>query len=730
MKTIKKNAIFLFSFQFVLLFLSGVVGVFVASYWEDNNERMLLQMRVATMACLFDGDQISQLSASDADYKNPVFIKYRILLQKIRKDNTDSRFVYLMGKDKRGKLVFLIDAEHENSKDYSPPGQVYDEATEGNFRIFRDGKSFVEGHQDRWGKWISGYAPILGSDGRVVAIIGMDIDTNRWNWQVLFVQILPIFFTFVLFFIMTNIFVYFFQSKKYLSKIEKIDSEKNLVEDKFRLIVDSTDDFCYLYDSNNQFTEINRSFCEAMELDREQIIGKNWRQLGFMQEQIDEWTHLHSRVFVEKKTIESQSKLKMPDGNFHSYEVSLSPITNKGEVIGIAGISHDVTEKERIYEQLKQSQKMEAIGQLAAGVAHDFNNILTGIIGYAELIGFDYPVGSSGNKKVQAIINAGKRAADIVRKLLLFAREDSEKRVIMNPITVIKDVITLIKTTVKDQIYISESYLIEEIYINSSPTIIHQILSNLCVNGIHAIQDTGRTEQGKIDVFVDKIEINEDNFSLFNLNFGKYLSLEVRDNGIGMDNTLKERIFEPFFTTKDQGRGTGLGLAVIYGLVASSGGKIIVDSQLGIGTTFKVLIPEEKKQGLSTGEIEENVKGIEKILLVDDEKSITDIFDIILSDYGYSVVVFNYPREALKIIAEGERFDIVVTDITMPVISGIELTKEIKKIVDMPIIMCSGHGEHEVSEKTRKEYGIIKILAKPIQAKELAREIRKYFDKK
>ncbi|MCZ6872220.1 MAG: PAS domain S-box protein [bacterium] len=396
--------------------------------------------------------------------------------------------------------------------------------------------------------------------------------------------------------------------------------------------------------------------------------------------------------------------------------------------IGLVCVFRDITERKRLAEQLRQAQKMEAIGTLAGGIAHDFNNILSAIIGYTELAIYDIPQASPLQDTMQEVLTAGNRAKDLVQQILTFSHRHEHEH---NPIhlhLIVNEALKLLRASLPTTIDI-QSYIRKDIgQVLADPTQIHQVLMNLCTNAGHAMQDRG----GLLEIRLDPVDIDSnDIFTTHHstLQPGPHICLKVCDTGHGMSSEVLERIFEPFFTTKEIGQGTGMGLAVVHGIVTSHNGAITVQSSPGQGTTVKIYLPCIKEIGASVELSREPIPhGKECILFVDDEVVLTRLGHAMLERLGYNVVTRASSIEALATFrASPQRFDLVITDQTMPQMTGEQLTKELRQIrPDMPIILCTGFS-HTMNADKAQTLEIDGFLMKPLLIDHLGREIRRVF---
>ena len=406
----------------------------------------------------------------------------------------------------------------------------------------------------------------------------------------------------------------------------------------------------------------------------------------------------------------------------HGYPV----FDSKGCFTGVIEVSRDITEQKKIDERIQQAQKMEAIGTLAGGIAHDFNNILSAIIGYTELSIDCVEQGTLIQKNLYQILTAGNRAADLVNQILAFSRQNEHELIPIRIKLIAKEVLKLLRASLPVMVKVRPNIQSDSI-VFADPTHIHQILMNLCTNAGQAMEENG----GTLEVTLVDVEIDEDFASMHpEIIPGAYIKLSVSDTGCGIPHDLMSRIFDPFFTTKAPGKGTGIGLSAVHGIVKKYGGLITVYSEPKKCTTFNVFLPVIESTEKEKINIEEPLQmGNEHILFVDDEKPLADMGSQILESQGYAVTVRTSSIEALELFkAQPERFDLIITDMNMPNMTGTELAREIIDIrPDMPVILCTGDSAMLDDEKAR-EMGIRAFIIKPILQRELAKIIREVLD--
>jgi len=402
--------------------------------------------------------------------------------------------------------------------------------------------------------------------------------------------------------------------------------------------------------------------------------------------------------------------------------------------IGLIGISRNITElknvqleKEKLQDQLRQAHKMEAVGTIAGGIAHDFNNILGIIIGNLELALDDIPSWNPAFKNMEQIKIASFRARDVVKQLLSFSRKEeySQETIAINDI--IKESMSLLRASTPTTIEINTNLIKNNEMIMADATQIHQVLINLCTNAVHSMEEKG----GILSVEVSKVHLTDDTtFDLGELSKGDYAQITVQDTGTGIDSEIQKKMFDPYYTSKEIGKGTGMGLAVVQGIILNHGGAISVDSEIQKGTSIKVLFPiRDQQDTIKQMASEELPKGHEKILLIDDEHSLVILGKQMIERLGYTVETYTDPEKALDVFTSNpSRFDLIITDMTMPQLTGVDLAKEILMVQpEIPIILCTGSSD-KIDNKQILNIGIKKFLEKPINKQKFATIIRETLD--
>ena len=497
-------------------------------------------------------------------------------------------------------------------------------------------------------------------------------------------------------------------------------------EEKFRLAFLSSPDSIILNRARDgTYLEINEGFTKVMGYSREEAIGKSSFDLNIWNDPKDR-DRLVSGLKKEGVVENMEAVFQGKSGQLKTGLMS-ARILKIGNEDVILSITRDITDALRMEAKLQQSQKMEAIGTLAGGIAHDFNNILSPIVGHTELLLDDFPDAGSTRDSLNAIYSGAFRARDLVQQILAFSRQEKNELKLMKMQPIIKEALKLIRSTIPTTISITQNLQSDCGPVIADPTQIHQIVMNLATNAYHAMAENG----GELKVILKEIELGEYDLINPDMSPGLYACLSFADTGMGMRKDVMNRIFEPFFTTKEKGKGTGMGLSVVHGIITGMSGAIQVYSEPGKGTEFRVYLPvvgnASEKQEPKTDEPLPG--GCERLLLVDDEEGIIVVEKQVLERLGYQVTSRTSSIEALEAFrANPNKFDLVITDMSMPKMPGDKLANELIKIrPDIPVLLCTGFSETMTDEKM-KSLGLKGVLMKPMMMKDLAQKIREVLD--
>ena len=417
------------------------------------------------------------------------------------------------------------------------------------------------------------------------------------------------------------------------------------------------------------------------------------------------------------------------NGEVFTAEILLSRLELRRGRVLLQAVLRDISRRKKMEEQLRSAQKLEAMGTLAGGIAHDFNNVLGIIIGYAELVEGSVGTGSVERTYLDEILKASNRAKDVIKQILMVSRSGGEmERRFLDIRPLVLETLKFLRASLPSTIEIRQQIDCQDGTVLIHPVQVHQIVTNLCANAAHAMEEGGGVIRiGLADVAFDSATV----LPLEDLEPGAYVRLTVSDTGHGMNRETMDRIFDPYFTTKEVGKGSGLGLSVVRGIVRRLRGAIAVYSEVGRGSTFLVYLP---RQDGPAGTIVEDrrpvVGGSERILFVDDEAALVDIWKNLLEKLGYRVAAVTNPLGAIALFqARPEEFDLVITDFTMPRMTGIELAREVGRVrPGIPVILCTGLSGR-ISGPSLTEPNIRAVLMKPLNMREVAETIRSVLDR-
>ncbi len=508
-------------------------------------------------------------------------------------------------------------------------------------------------------------------------------------------------------------------------------------EGRLRQVIDLVPHFIFAKDRKGRYILVNQAVAEAYGTSVEELIGKTDADFNPNKDEVEHFLRDDLQVIDSGRPKDiPEEKLTDSKGNIRIVHTTKIPFTlSMTKDDAVLGVSIDITKNKQAEEerrnmeaQLQQAHKMESIGTLAGGIAHDFNNILEIIIGNTELALDDVQEWNTAKLNLKEIRIASLRAKDVVHQLLSFARKTRLEKKPTNIVPIVKESLKLLRSSIPTNIEIRKNIPTDVDTILADPTQINQVLINLCTNAGHAM-----TDGGIIEVILKNVEFGETATAQYpDLNPGRYVNLTVSDTGHGVSKEEIDRVFDPYFTTKEVGKGTGMGLAVVHGIVKEHNGMITLESKPGKGTTFSIFFPAVEKDAVIESEPTEKLPtGNEKILFIDDEPSIVNMARQMLERLGYEVDTKMSSIEALELFRSNpNQFDLIITDMTMPLMTGDKLVIEILNIrPDIPIILCTGFSE-KIDEKKAKAIGAADYIEKPLHKHDFAFRVRKVLDRK
>lgn len=492
-------------------------------------------------------------------------------------------------------------------------------------------------------------------------------------------------------------------------------------ESRYRSILESMGDSIHVVDADLKIVLVNktlRDWCRGLGVGPVHSNIHIKKAFPFLSERIiQEYNH----VFESGETFVSEETTRLADKEVAT-ETRKIPIIRGSKVTNVITVLRDVTDRKQLEEQLRQAQKMEAVGILAGGVAHDFNNILTGITGYAELALKGTDSGSQANRQLKEILDLSDRAGELTKQLLAFSRQQKLSPVIVSTNRLVEGTLRMLRRLIGEDVALSYELCAGSDLIEADTGQLEQVLMNLAVNARDAMP-----KGGHLTISTEEITIDLEQASGLDITPGPHVLINVADNGSGIDKTTCQRIFEPFFTTKEVGKGTGLGLSTVWGIIRQHGGHIAVESKPGRGTSFRIYLPR------ATGERDERVparkalapNGSEGILLVEDEEQLGTLIEEVLQNQGYRVFGTHSPQDAGEILKyHDEEIDLLLTDVIMPKESGPELFARLREeSPKLKVLYMSGYPDRALAQSELLRPGIA-FLQKPFGPHELGLKVR------
>ncbi len=538
-------------------------------------------------------------------------------------------------------------------------------------------------------RWIlTTKVPIIGPDGQVAGLIGVSRDIT-----------------------------------------ERKHAEQALARERalLRSLIDAIPDLIFYKNAAGTYLGCNAAFERYCGRREDELVGRSDYDV-LPRELADFYRAKDRQVLADGQSRRDEEWLNYPDGSQVLVETVQTPFqTPDGDLTGLIGMCRDITERKRLEEQLRQSQKMEAIGQLAGGVAHDFNNLLTAILGNVSLLLSNRSPDDPDHELLAATEQAAQRATDLTRQLLGFSRQTLLRLEAVNLNASIQEVVTILRRTIDPRIVLEPRPAEGLWLVQADASQISQVLMNLCINARDAMPDGGRLTLETANVRLDEPLVR----TKLEARAGEFVRLRVRDSGHGIPEAVRARIFEPFFTTKEPGKGTGLGLAMVYGIVQQHQGWIDCISAVGQGTHFDIYIPRihgENARPNTPTTAPPARRGSETVLLVDDEAVIRNVGRAILQRQGYQVILAEDGLEAVEIYRrERGRIDLVILDLTMPRLSGLDTLRQLVQLdPGAAVLLSSGYSAEQLPEVGKE--GVLGFVNKPYRPQDLTEAVRSALD--
>ena len=509
-------------------------------------------------------------------------------------------------------------------------------------------------------------------------------------------------------------------------------------ETKFRELFENAGDLFWAIDLEGRFTTVNRAMGELLGWPAEALVGRHWEEIIPEPDQRD-IVRAAMRGKLEEGLPDSQYEVRLQrrDGSFVAVEVGSRLVLRDGRPTAIHGIGRDISERRRLEEQLRQAVKMEAVGRLAASIAHEFNHLIAAIRGYGERVLGRLRPGDPMRSEVSEILRAGEQSAELTRELLAFGRQQPARPSKLDLNELVHQRLPTLRRVVSEDVVVVDLTEARVGKVHADPNLVEQILVNLLVNARDAMPEGGRIEVSTAIADVEEIRRR----GIDDVPHAAYVRLSIRDTGHGIDPGAMARIFEPFFTTRERGRGTGLGLSTVYGIVKQCEGYIFADSHPGQGAFFHVFLPQVEPPGArrpASGELRPApapaagaapVPSQEQVLLVEDEDLIRNLAEQILVDRGYRVLAAANASEALDLVGRlGRGIDLLLTDIVMPGLSGLDLAQRLRRRQpDLRVLFMSGYSDSPLLRAGLAREGSA-FLQKPFSADALERRVRELLD--
>lgn len=667
---------------------------------------------------------IPALKGKLTDLNSEDYLRFKEKLSRIKRLSSEYRFIYLMKVGADDKVVFLVDSEPQESADCSLPGQAWDDAPRCVLDSFGDGEYKIVGpYTDRRGTWLSCFVPVkVPETGETVAILGIDMSAVKWDSIIYRNRLVPIIVTILFMTVAVSIFLYHYRMLIFSLMISGSEKALNKSRERFKDLAEQTREMIWEVNSEGLYTYVSSGAEIILGYKPEEMVGRMHFYDLHPKEERENIKKTELEFFYRKDVFKNflTGAISKNGKRILISRNGVPVLEADGNLLGYMGSDLDITESFRKEEMLRHSQKMEALGQLAGGISHDFNNLLTVISGYAQ-IGLRKTDDSNPLRKYFAEIKkASGTSAGLIKQILMFSRNQPVifKTIEIN--TVVLNIQKMLVRLIKENIRI-EFKLAPDIWtIFGDSCNIEQVVLNLVVNANDAMPDGGKLTIMTENITVDE-EIHGGNPDAV---CGKCVRLSICDSGTGMDKETVNRIFEPFFTTKELGRGTGLGLAVLYGIVKQHKGWVDVKSTPGKGTSFRIYFPfysaDEEMPEITLQPVTASICQNMKILFIEDEEGVRNLAKEIFETDGWNIVCVDSGKAAREVFNNGDGgFSLLISDVVLTDCNGLELVEEFKKInPQIKVILSSGYSG-EISKLLtihKKRYGFIQ---KPYNIEEM-----------
>ena len=673
----------------------------------------------------------------NAPASDPLFLTLIEKEKMWEKLNPDVADIYTLRKRPDGTNIFIVDSEtdydrngkYEGEREQRTDiGEVYDKFDQGLEDALAGKANFdLVPVTDRWGTWISAFVPMYNPSGKLDGVLGVDFDAIQFERAIANAQLRVLAIVAVLLLILL--------ASSVLNTILRAQiEERRKTEEKLRLLgsaVEQSQEAILVTDAQldqpgPKIVFVNPAFTKMTGYTREEALGKTPRIL--QGPRTDKAVTYNLRATLARgEAAHGETVNYRKDRTEFDVEWDIAPIRNSKQVIThFVGIQRDVSQRKRIEQQLIQSQKLETVGKLAGGVAHEFNNIMMAIIGHADLMLNNIPENNALTTNAKVIRQAAERASILTRQLRAYAGRQFLRPQSLDLNEVISEMEILIGHLVGVEINVSIVPAADLCNVLADPGQISEVITNIVLNAKDAMPGGG-----KLTIETGNMSFDYETASRYpGLKPGNYASLSITDTGVGMKPEVQARMFEPFFTTKGVGKGTGLGLATAYGIIKQSGGHILVYSEIGKGTTFRIYLPELQKdprQKVQPTQPSGAPSGSEIILVVEDDDTVREMTIKFLRQLGYNVLSATNGEEALKLLETPGRepVDLLFTDIVMPVMDGMELSRRVAKShPGMKVLFASAYAENALIHQGVVEPGMT-LLEKPFSLSTLAQKVRK-----